>query len=483
MHTVVAIVLCATTFHMFTSSREDVNSSSQLHDFDDKRRQLAYFDAVQMKPIPYGRRLIDPNFQSLIYPTDIDGGMFKKQTPQDFEAAAAADTDKGGGETSTTTTIKKWSACEDILLFMPYPFAHNGHGSQLNSFILASLVATYTNRAMVILEPPNQLNVFKSNSQFGCPPEAWMTEVRRTGAEPVKVGWNEDFPVGMTRLIRDPSWLSRGCSMPCSNEEYTYEEWDALRTKDTENALEPHQIQCSSSGDDDADASSTTKSTTTNVVVMGGEEVRQFFITHYKDQMLDRSTTLAITQAYDWSIRLGAKPHEASVFSNATVDFDTRDKWDYISALLARSGILRFQPWIGRDVEDFMKTYVPDLNLNEPYDAIHVRRGDKIYAEAKRHVRYYWQEQGQYDEETGAIPKDYIPFIQVSVVHMLRIRINTDSHLIYNTMMCTHSFLDITQNKTIFNSILFNTRILPSASTVLGQYMFRQMIPRKSSLK
>ena len=67
-----------------------------------------------------------------------------------------------------------------------------------------------------------------------------------------------------------------------------------------------------------------------------------------------------------------------------------------------------------------MKTYVPDLNLNEPYDAIHVRRGDKIYAEAKRHVRYYWQEQDQYDEETGAMPRDYIPFRQVSVVHMLR---------------------------------------------------------------
>jgi len=414
-NTVVAIVLCATTFHVIISSSWDDNSSSQLDDLDDKRRQLAYFDTVQMKPIPYGRRLIDPNFQSLIHPTDIDGVMFKKQTPEDFEAASTdADTDKGGGGESSTT-IKKWSACEDILLFMPYPFAHNGHASQLNSFILASLVATYTNRAMVILEPPNQLNAFKSNSQFGCPPEAWMTEVRRTGAEPVKIGWNEDFPVGLTRLIRHPSWLSRGCSMPCIDE-YTYEMWDALRTKDTEHALEPHQIQCGSRSDD----ASTTKSTTTNVVVMGGEEVRQFFVTHYKDQMLDRSTVLAMTQAHDWSLRLGAKPHEARVFSNATLDFDYRDKWDYVSALVARSGILRFQPWIGRDVEDFMKTYVPDLNLNEPYDAIHVRRGDKIYAEAKRHVRYYWQEQGQYDEETGAMPRDYIPFRQVSVVNMLR---------------------------------------------------------------
>ena len=429
---------------------DDTNSSSSslVDDLDDKRRQLAYFDTVQMKPMPYGRRLIDPNFQSLIYPTDIDGGMFKKQTPQDFEAAAVADA-KGGEESSTNN--KRWSACEDILLFMPYPFAHNGHGSQLNSFILAALVATYTNRAMVILEPPNQVNAFKSNSQFGCPSEAWMTEVRRTGAEPVKIGWNEDFPVGMTRLIRHPSWLSRGCSIPCINE-YTYEEWDALRSKDIENALEPHQILCNSSSSDGDDASTT--KLTTNIVVMGGDELHQFFITHYKDQMLDRSTTRATTQAYDWSLRLGAKPHEARIFSNAILDFDTRDKWDYVSALLARSGILRFQPWIGRDVEDFMKTYVPDLNLNEPYDAIHVRRGDKVYAEGKRHVRYYWQQQGQYDEETGAMPRDYIPFIQVSrdvSCYVEIIRINRFTFDIqYHVLI--HSFVvvdDVTQKKIV----------------------------------
>jgi hypothetical protein len=417
LHTVVAIVLFATTFHMFLSSWDDddtdtnssPSASSLLDDLDDKRRQLAYFDTIQMKPIPYGRRLIDPNFQSLIYPTDIDGKMFKKQTPQEFEEAAAAAL--AGGEESSN---KKWSACQDILLFMPYPFAHNGHGSQLNSFILAGLVATYTNRAMVILEPPNQVNAFKSNSQFGCPTEAWMTEVRRTGAEPVKIGWNEDFPVGLTRLIRHPSWLSRGCSVPCIDK-YTYEEWDALRTKDIENALEPHQIVCDSSISIDGDeASTTTTKLSTNVVVMGGDEVRQFFVTQYKDEMLDRSTTQATAQAYDWLVRLGAKPHEARIFSNVTLDFDYRDKWDYVSALVARSGILRFQPWIGRDVEDFMKTYVPDLNLNEEYDAIHVRRGDKVYAEGKRHVRYYWQQLGQYDEETGAMPRDYIPFIQVS---------------------------------------------------------------------
>jgi hypothetical protein len=87
-----------------------------------------------------------------------------------------------------------------------------------------------------------------------------------------------------------PSWLSRGCPIPCIDQ-ITYEEWDALRTKDIENALEPHQIVCDSSISDGDDASTTT----TTKVSTGGDEVRQFFVTQYKDQMLDRSTTLATT--------------------------------------------------------------------------------------------------------------------------------------------------------------------------------------------
>ena len=43
----------------------------------------------------------------------------------------------------------------------------------VNNYILATMIATYTNRVMVILEPPSQLNNIKGNSQFGCPKEAW----------------------------------------------------------------------------------------------------------------------------------------------------------------------------------------------------------------------------------------------------------------------------------------------------------------------
>jgi hypothetical protein len=247
---------------------------------------------------------------------------------------------------------------------------------------------------MVLLEPPNKLNVFKSNSQFGCPPEAWRTEI----------SLNEEFPVGLTRLVRYPAWLSRGCSVPCIDE-YGYEDWDALRTKDINATFKPAQIQCGGSG----------TSKMTNVVVMGGHEVRHFFNSYYKYQMLDHSTELFMAQASAWVMRLGARPHESRVFANATF-FDQQDTWDYVSALIARSGLLLFQPWIGRDVEDYMKTHIPDLDLNEPYDAIHVRRGDKLLSESLPLVRLYWQERGQYNEDTGVMPRDYIPFKHVSFV-------------------------------------------------------------------
>lgn len=97
----------------------------------------------------YGRARIDQNFQSLVRPSDIDGSFFRRNPQSD----AAPDT------------------CDNVLIFLPYSFGHNGIASQLNNYLLAAMIATFTNRSMVVLEPPNSQNVFKSNSQFGCPPE------------------------------------------------------------------------------------------------------------------------------------------------------------------------------------------------------------------------------------------------------------------------------------------------------------------------
>jgi hypothetical protein len=42
------------------------------------------------------------------------------------------------------------------------------------------------------------------------------------------------------------------------------------------------------------------------------------------------------------------------------------------------------------------------------YDAIHVRRGDKLLAEAKGEVEKYWRSNGYADESTW--PTNFIPF-------------------------------------------------------------------------
>lgn len=391
---VFGLALCALLYAVIWDQQanlDDDDNDDGFHLGGGDRRQLAFLDPVEQKRFPYGRDMIDQNYQSLMLPSVIDSSMFRLQNPNDFQFPPYI---------PPSSSSSSQSVCDDVLVFMPQPFAHNGHGSQINSYILASLVATFENRAMVLLEPPNELNSFKSNSQFGCPPEAWRTETRRTGAEPVKVGWNEDFPVGITRLIRHPAWLSRGCSMPCFGER-NYEEWDALRLANNATSnpgLPPAQIQCGG----------TTKGT--NVVVMGGQEMRDYFDSYYRERMLDRSTDNAVSRASDWAERIGARPHEARTFVNSSALDGYRDTWDYVSALVARSGVLRFQPWIGRDVEGHMKTYLPDLDLAEPYDAVHVRRGDKLLTDARRLVRMYWTERGMYDEVTGAMPTDYIPF-------------------------------------------------------------------------
>ncbi len=379
---VLGLAICVVLYLIIWDDVSDDVDDPALHLIPGgERRLLAFLDPVEQKPIPYGRDMVDQNYQSLSWPTSIDSSMFRKQKPKDFESSSLS------------------SPCDDILLFMPYSFSHNGHGSQINSFILASLIATYSNRAMVLLEPPNELNGFKSNSQFGCPPEAWRTEMRRKGEPPVKVGWNDDFPIGLNRLIRHPAWLSRGCGMPCFGE-YTYEEWDEMRMSNNATAnpgSPPHQVRCGGT------------SKRTSVVVLGGQEVRDYFDLYYKGRMLDRSDEMSISAAAEWVTRMGARPHEAEIFVNSSI-LDRLDTWDYVSALLARSGVLRFQPWIGRDVEAYMKAHLPDLDLNVPHDAIHVRRGDKLVMEARRLVRLFWKERGMYDEVNDDMPTNYIPF-------------------------------------------------------------------------
>jgi len=54
--------------------------------------------------------------------------------------------------------------CEEILLLMPEYFARNGHGSQLNSYVLAAMMATYLGKAMLILDAPQKNTKYPNGS-------------------------------------------------------------------------------------------------------------------------------------------------------------------------------------------------------------------------------------------------------------------------------------------------------------------------------
>lgn len=54
--------------------------------------------------------------------------------------------------------------CDDILLLMPEYFARNGHGSQLNSYLLAAMMATFLGKAMLILDAPQKNTKYPNGS-------------------------------------------------------------------------------------------------------------------------------------------------------------------------------------------------------------------------------------------------------------------------------------------------------------------------------
>lgn len=156
----------------------------------------------------------------------------------------------------------------------------------------------------------------------------------------------------------------------------------------------------------------------TKVLVVGAGETREYFEGHFTKRMVQRPSMAA----YSWAQRLGAQPHEAQAFAGLE---DEKEIWDYISALVARSGMLRFQPWIARDVEEYVRQ--SDLPLTSSYDAIHVRRGDMLTKKDDdshtSFVKEYWESQDHQrplvavvgaffhqNAPTATAPHNYIPF-------------------------------------------------------------------------
>ena len=91
-----------------------------------ERRRLDYLDPKAARKITYLREKNDQNYQSFVQPSDIDSDIFRR--------LPVVDGDDPG-----------WvGLCDNMLLFMPQSLSHNGHGSQINNYILAATVATFT---------------------------------------------------------------------------------------------------------------------------------------------------------------------------------------------------------------------------------------------------------------------------------------------------------------------------------------------------
>lgn len=283
--------------------------------------------------------------------------------------------------------------CNDILLFMPYTYSINGQGAQLNSYLHASLLATFLDKPLVVVESPDfhiipewshhfpEDSLYDSGSQFGCPADYFNSDPNV-------------FPLGLSRLIQIPQWISRGCGVPTCNGKFRYHNWESFRRADKQYFIKNHVPNVKQCVEGDK---------VMNITVAGGGLIRHYFLS-LQQTMLDRTTRTSREAAKDWAMRLGASVDEAKGFASLS---SSTAIWDYLSALINRSGLLKFQPWIARDIGE----YIQSSHINTEtmsYDAIHVRRGDKLLIEAKGEVRKYWRSKGYIDEQTW--PTQYIPF-------------------------------------------------------------------------
>jgi len=266
--------------------------------------------------------------------------------------------------------------CDDILLYLPRTSAKQGQGVDLNGYLLAALLATYMGKAMVVLETPAAATNFEAVSWFDCPVDVFKKDAIHAKSKLSK----EDFPTGLSRLIQHPPWLSHGCPIPCQTS-YDFFKWNDLRKQHIQ------QVTCQNDNDRQA-----------IVFAVSGEDARQYFERQWREQMLERPSAAA----YDWAIRLGAKRYEAQTFAKLQKE---EDIWYYVSALIARSGIIRFQPWIARDVKALIKS--SGLPLDWPYIAIYVHRGDRLQKESREAVSSMPSKEFEIEEKR---PLKVIPF-------------------------------------------------------------------------
>lgn len=328
---------------------------------------------------------------------DIDPSIEARAHDQDQHWLSDND---GGGRTK-----ENGGKCSRLFLYLPDMFSKHGHGSQIQLYITGVVASTYLDRAMLVVDPPigQDINFYEGGSQFGCPVDAFFPSSSSDNTHNNLLVLRENFPTGLSRLIHQPTWLARGCELPttCNGKAVVYDDWIRLarkqpRTLGNRKKLQFNELSCTN---DDGSI--------TNVIVTGGRSLRLYY-TMARAVMTSSSASQQQTRAKQrWAINLGASPIEANRFANIV---DTTKVWDYVLGLLNRSGFVKFQPWIARDVEALLQSYDIPRTLGTTYTAIHVRRGDKLTEEARDEVIKFWSSQGHNDRNN--LPTDYVPFRQ-----------------------------------------------------------------------
>jgi len=255
-----------------------------------------------------------------------------------------------------------------------------GIGCQLNNYVLATIVAMYTNRRLVIL-PGKYMSTSRTSQgraikggQFGCLSRNMENDESR------------GVPSGLNLLLNIPDWIGGACEYPCGDT-YDYAYLESFSRSKGRNST-----TCKDG-----------RGRSVSVLPLNADGIRGFAMDEFYFWLKREEIKNATFHSALYS-RLGATPTESGMLSaKGNITWRKREVWDQIVSLLNRRSMITFQPWITRDVN----ARIRQVGLPKDYIAVHVRRGDKLHVESRDLVQKFWMKRG-YNASTQ--PTNYIPF-------------------------------------------------------------------------
>eukprot|EP00956_Cyclotella_meneghiniana_P039611 scaffold175353_cov27-Cyclotella_meneghiniana.AAC.1 len=123
--------------------------------------------------LPYQQQLIHQDqHMDTITTSEIDTTMNDKLPWNNNNNIIAITNDYNDNQKEQVNTItithnnnNKPHPCDKILLYMPYFFSGHGQGFQINCYLMAALVSSFLDMALVVIEPGHDVNRFDGWSQ------------------------------------------------------------------------------------------------------------------------------------------------------------------------------------------------------------------------------------------------------------------------------------------------------------------------------